>query len=72
MERIQYQIVTSVVEVEDKKYETYGIRCIKNNNIIKTVEDISVDGKKIKELITALNEGQLDPDQLNDVIEDIL
>ena len=72
MDRIQYQIVTSVVEVEDKKYETYGIRCVKNNKVIETVEDISVDDRKIKNLINALNEGQLDPDQLIDVIDDIL
>lgn len=72
MKKVIYQVLRSVVEVEDQSYDTYGIRCIKENKVLKTVEDVSPEQGRVESLVAALNKEQLDPIQLDDVIEDIL
>lgn len=55
---------------------TYGIACIENQNgvveLIKSIPDITTDREAAEHLLCLINECDLSPDHLGDVIEDML
>lgn len=56
--------------------KTYGIACIEEidgrREIIKAVHDVTVDNDKADILVNILNNNQLSPEHMRDVIEDCL
>ena len=67
-----YTIVLSTVEVEDKCYQSYGIAYKSENKTTKVISDISIDKEKVEKLVSLINDEDLDPSQLEDVIEDMI
>lgn len=53
-------------------YETYGISLFDNGEMIRIIRDVSVEREKVEHLIDQLNSEQLEPQHLNQVIEDFL
>jgi len=62
-----YYLISGKYEIEGEKYTSYGIGC----ESVK-VEDISTDKEKICELIEKMNEQNLSPVHMYDVIYDFI
>ena len=58
---------TTIIDENGKTIKTYGITC--GNRIIK---DISIDKKKVEQLVELCNKNKLSPIHLDDVIDDFL
>lgn len=53
-------------------YVTYGVTASHRGKAIRTIEDISLDKKKVEQLVKLFNEEQLSPAQLEEAIENYL
>ena len=53
-------------------YYTYGIEVLLPDGSKRNLPDISCDREEVQALVNACREHQLDPGQLNDVIENFL
>lgn len=70
---VRYEIETKILPDDNRKeYVTYGIKVYDENGLINAVSDISVNYDDVKKLCNRLNECELDPIHLSDVIEDFL
>ena len=69
---VKYSIIISSVTVEEQEYKSYGIACINNDKVKAFIEDVSVDEKAVEKLVKLFNKLHLDPEQLQDAIEDSL
>lgn len=71
---INYKLREDVLALNEQSYKTYGIDVLdtKTKEILKSVEDISLDKSPLEELISLCNELELDTVHLEDVIEDFL
>jgi hypothetical protein len=63
-----------VIQEEYVERKSYGIAVIipDDSCIVKRVSDLSCDFKMVSELVKLCNEFHLDPNQLDDVVEDFL
>lgn len=53
-------------------YTSYGIAAIKNNRVIKAIEDISVDKNAVETLVYKFNKHKLELCHLSASVEDYL
>ena len=67
IETKKYEVVESTVEIEGTVYDTYGIAY---GDIV--IHDVSVDRAFVEHLVDIINENELDPVHLRDVVEDSL
>ncbi len=70
---VRYEVETKILPDENgKEYVGYGIKVYDGNEVINAVSDISVNYDEVKGLCDRLNECELDPIHLPDVVEDFL
>ena len=70
----KYSLINSEILSESGKYElTYGIS-VSDSSGVRIAEycDISPDRSDIKRIISLLSEEEIEPDQLNYIIEDFV
>ena len=69
----RYEIeVKNLTDENGKEYVAYGIKVYDGGELINTVSDISLNYDEVKRLCDRLNECELDPIHLTDVVEDFL
>ena len=67
---IQYDLqIEHAYNSEYGAYVTYGVTAYFRGKVVCTVEDISLDMKKVEQLIKVFNEEQLSPAHLDEAIE---
>ena len=70
---IQYDLqIGHAYNSEYGAYVTYGVTAYFRGKVVCTVEDISLDKKKVEQLIKVFNEEQLSPAHLEEAIENFL
>ena len=70
---IQYDLqIGHAYNSEYGAYVTYGVTVYCRGKVVCTVEDISLDMKKVEQLIKVFNEEQLSPAHLDEAIENYL
>ena len=70
---IQYDLqIEYAYNSEYGAYVTYGVTAYFRGKVVCTVEDISLDMKKVEQLIKVFNEEQLSPAHLEEAIENYL
>lgn len=70
---IQYDLqIGHAYNSEYGAYVTYGITAFSRGKVICTIEDISLDKKKVEQLVKCFNEEQLSPAHLEEAIENYL
>ena len=70
---IQYDLqIGHAYNSEYGAYVTYGVTAYFRGKVVCTVEDISLDMKKVEQLIKVFNEEQLSPAHLEEAIENYL
>lgn len=68
----EFQVISATIEVEDHPpITTYGIEAVGDTNICR-VEDISSDKDTVQSLCALLQERDLSPLHLPDVVHDFL
>ena len=73
MKHVYQCIESNFREQEHGEYIAYGIKITdEQNNLLRIVEDISVDKKKIQKLVKLCNRLKVDIEQIDDIIEDFL
>ena len=65
--KILYSLTSKVIEIEGKTAVTYGISCDKIS-----LDDISTDVERVRELVDKCNRNKLSPTHIFDVVEDFL
>ena len=68
--KVTYCVISSSLTIDGEQVTTYGIGAVKDDIIIDTAPDISVDFDKVKSLCILCNENDLDPIHLHDVAQD--
>ena len=71
-DKVTYEISESEISVNEDIVTSYGISCKRDNKIVLTVKDISIDRESVQKLADTCNELGLDPKQLQDVAEDFV
>ena len=70
---VRYEVETKILPDENgREYVAYGIKVYDENGLINAVSDISLNYDGVKRLCDRLNECELDPIHLPDVVEDFL
>ena len=70
---IQYDLqIGHAYNSEYGAYVTYGVTAYFRGKVVCTGEDISLDMKKVEQLIKVFNEEQLSPAHLDEAIENYL
>lgn len=70
---VRYEIETKILPDENgREYVGYGIKVYDGNKLINAASDISLNYDEVKRLCDRLNECELDPIHLPDVVEDFL
>lgn len=70
---IQYDLqIGHTYNSEYGAYVTYGVTAYFRGKVVCTVEDISLDKKKVEQLVKCFNEEQLSPAHLEEAIENYL
>ena len=70
---IRYELLAQ--RLDDSEYGsvlTYGVTVLDHGEIIRSVEDISLDKEKVGALITRFNQERLSPVHLDEAIENFL
>lgn len=65
----KYRVIEEFVFLEGEKYVTYGIACDEQNVV---VPDITLNKFKIYQFVKLINDNDLHPIHIMDVIEDFL
>lgn len=70
---VRYEVETKILPDENgKEYVAYGIKVYDGAELISIVSDISVNYEKVEEFCNRMNECELDPIHLPNVVEDFL
>ena len=70
---IQYDLqIGHAYNSEYGAYVTYGVTAYFRGKVVCTVEDVSLDIKKVEQLVKHFNEEQLSPAHLEEAIENYL
>ena len=72
MKTITYIINETAMTVNEKTEISYGISCLEDGHEIESINDLSPDHNKVKQLVDTCNKLKLDPVHLNDVAEDCI
>ena len=68
----EYRLFAQSVYDEAAVLETYGIMLCEDNQIVRIIPDISVDREKVGSLVSDFNRYGLEPEHLDQAIEDFL
>ncbi|MBQ7125120.1 MAG: hypothetical protein IJO00_02030 [Clostridia bacterium] len=68
-----YEIfISEVVDEYSGVYLTYGIRAIKDSDVIFEICDVSTDLALVSEIVSSLNSENIPPYQAGDIISDMI
>lgn len=67
---MRYEMFSHKIIIEDKSVKTYGLRVYDAGGNVKTLFDVSSDREAVAALAARLNEGQVEPEHLDCVLED--
>jgi len=72
MEKVEYVLTSCMIMVEDVSMNSYGLVCMKDDEIQKRIDDISLEKEKIERAALAFNKYQLSPEHFEDAVDDII